>query len=167
MTMSVNRTPRSSRPAGRRRDAWRMSGALLSGYLLLTGCAQDARPIVISDAWAPATPPNARVAATYMRIEARGGDVFMSARTPVASSVELHQTYNEDGMMKMRPADTLLIAPSRPVALEPNGTHFMLVGLQAPLEADSRFVMTLRFEKAGEVPVEVRVVAPDADHAHH
>ena len=33
----------------------------------------------------------------------------------------------------------------------------MLVGLKAPLKADSKVPLTLRFEKAGEVKVELKI----------
>lgn len=140
--------------------------ALLSVSILATGCTQEARSIAISEAWAPATPPNATVAAAYMRIEARDGDVLLGASSPAAARVEMHRTSEEAGMMKMRPIDSLIIS-TQPVALSPNGAHFMLIDLKAPLAAGTMLDMTLRFERAGEVPVEVAVVAPDADHANH
>ena len=45
------------------------------------------------------------------------------------------------------------------VELKPGGLHIMLVGLKAPLKAGERFAMKLRFEKAGEVTIDVPVEA--------
>jgi copper(I)-binding protein len=135
--------------------------------VLLAACGQGTPAFEVSDAWAPATPPNATVGAAYMQIEARDGDTLVAAAAPVAASVEIHQTSHEQGMMKMRQLESLTISPGEPARLEPSSTHFMLIGLTAPLKTGERFPMTLRFEKAGEVTVQVAVMAADATHEHH
>jgi copper(I)-binding protein len=54
------------------------------------------------------------------------------------------------------------------VALQPGQFHMMLQGLKHPLAAGERVPMTLKFEKAGDVKVELAVQgaagasAPDA-----
>ena len=47
--------------------------------------------------------------------------------------------------------------------LKPGGLHIMFIGLKAPLKAGDSFPMKLKFEKAGEVTVEVKVEAPGQD----
>jgi periplasmic copper chaperone A len=135
--------------------------------VLLGACGQNAAPVEVSDAWAPATPPNASVGAAYLQIEAREGDTLVAATAPIATRVEIHQTSHEQGMMKMRQLASLAIAPGQPTRLEPSGTHFMLIDLNAPLTAGESFPMTLRFEKAGEITADVAVMAPSATHEHH
>ncbi|MBX9756541.1 MAG: copper chaperone PCu(A)C, partial [Pseudomonadaceae bacterium] len=50
----------------------------------------------------------------------------------------------------------------------PGGNHLMLFGLQKPLVAGERFPLTLEFEKAGKVEVEVVIEASEPDqHAGH
>jgi hypothetical protein len=46
--------------------------------------------------------------------------------------------------------------------LAPQGTHIMLMDLPRPLVAGERFPLTLVFEHAGKLAVEVEVRAPDA-----
>lgn len=135
--------------------------------VLLGACGQNAASVEVSDAWAPATPPNANVGAAYMQIESRQGDTLVAATASVAATVEIHQTSHEQGVMKMRQLESLAIAPGQPTRLEPSGTHFMLIGLNAPLLAGESFSMTLRFEKAGEVTVQAAVMPPNATHEHH
>jgi copper(I)-binding protein len=54
------------------------------------------------------------------------------------------------------------------VEFKPGGMHVMLIGLKTPLKVGNSFPMTLRFEKAGSVSVNVRVLPapPAAEHKH-
>src|SRR5690606_9605098 len=79
--------------------------------VLLAACRPgDQAPITVENAWLRATPAGARVAAAYMDIYARDGDVLLGAATPAAQRVEMHVTEEEDGIMRMRPLQTAPIA---------------------------------------------------------
>ena len=73
--------------------------------------------------------------------------------------------------MKMRPIKAIEVNPGEPAVLKPGGLHIMLIGLKKPLVADQTFPLRLRFEKAGEIPVEVKVrkMGPGegAEQPHH
>ena len=62
----------------------------------------------------------------------------------------------------MRRVDAVDVPAGGEAALEPGGDHLMLFGLKSGLETGSGFPLTLLFEKAGAVTVEVRV-APLAE----
>jgi copper(I)-binding protein len=59
--------------------------------------------------------------------------------------------------MRMREAGPLEVPANGKLTLAPGGLHIMLMGLKKPLAAGSSFPLTLQFEKAGEVKVEVQV----------
>jgi len=61
------------------------------------------------------------------------------------------------GTMTMVPIERLAIESGAAVALEPGGYHVMMTDLTAPLEVGQAFDLTLTFETAGEVVVEVEV----------
>ena len=84
----------------------------------------------------------------------------MSASSPAAKTVELHETVDENGVMKMvhHPEGWEIPAGST-LELKPGGKHIMLIGLTAPLEAGKKIQMTLNFEKAGAQTIEVPVQA--------
>ena len=82
----------------------------------------------------------------------------------MAARVEFHRTIIAQGMARMRPADDLRIAPGATLTAEPGGLHLMLVDLKAPLSAGTTIPLSLRFERAGEITVSVRVEANG--HAH-
>jgi copper(I)-binding protein len=88
-------------------------------------------------------------------------DRLLSAASDVAQMVELHETLDEDGVMKMRPRpEGFEIPAGERVALAPGGKHIMLMGLVAPLEAGKTFDLTLNFERAGAVRVTVPIRNP-------
>jgi copper(I)-binding protein len=134
--------------------------------VLLGGCQGSSGPIEVSDAWVPATPPNARVGAAYMRIETHAADTLLNASTPIAASVEIHESSSDGDMVRMRKLESVSVTPAKPATFEPGGTHFMLIGLTAPLQASSHIPLTLRFQNAGEIHVDIDVVAPNASSVH-
>ena len=65
-------------------------------------------------------------------------------------------------VMRMRPVQDIVIAPGQTVELRPGGLHIMMIGLSAAMNQGSRVPLTLRFERAGEVQVELAVEAAGA-----
>ena len=130
---------------------------------LLAACRSGSEAVEIDAARAGATPPGITVAAAYMRIVAKDGDTLLGAATPVAERVEMHSSFEENGLMKMRQLERIELAPGAPLSLQSGAAHFMLIGLRAPLAADTTFPLTLRFQKAGDRVVDVHVAAPGAD----
>jgi copper(I)-binding protein len=59
--------------------------------------------------------------------------------------------------MKMRPVKAIEVAPGEPAVLKPGGLHVMLMGLKAPLVKGQSFPLTLVFEKAGKIEIEVPI----------
>lgn len=49
------------------------------------------------------------------------------------------------------------LGPGEAVTLRPGGLHIMMMGLKRPLRKGEAFSMTLTFEKAGAVEVQVHV----------
>ena len=96
---------------------------------------------------------------------------LLAASTTVAERVELHQMQMDGDVMRMRALPEIEIPARSTVSLRPgsaDGYHLMLFGLRRPLAVGDRFALTLRFEHAGAIPVEVRVEAARAptQHAH-
>ncbi len=119
--------------------------------------------------WARASIGKARSGAAYLAIANNGAtaDRLVGARTQIAKKAGLHRSVMENGVMKMRPVEGIEIAPGETVVLEPGGFHVMLMGLKTPLVEGTRFPMTLIFEKAGSIAVEVTVQKAAAMKAEH
>lgn len=120
--------------------------------------AQEAQ-IQIEDAWARESPPTVTNGAAYMTLtnEADAMDRLVAASSEVAQVIELHTHTMEGNVMQMRQIDAIEVKPGESTVLEPGGLHIMLIGLNEPLKAGQTFPMTLEFEQAGTIPIEVEV----------
>ncbi len=122
----------------------------------------DVGAIHISNPWTRATPKGASNGAGYLTVTsaASAPDRMICAGSDGAASCQLHSMTMDNGVMKMRPVEGgLEIKPSESVTLKPGGFHVMLVDLKHPLEAGKTVEVTLQFEKAGTVKVELPVLA--------
>jgi len=117
--------------------------------------------IMIGHPWARATPGPTKNGAAFLVLMNQGaaGDSLVAASTPVAERAELHTHEITDGVMKMRPVDLIEVAPGATTELKPSGLHIMMMGLKQLLKEGERFPLTLSFENAGTVEVEVTVEA--------
>ena len=123
----------------------------------------------VSNPFVRATPPGAKVAGVFMSIENRGkeADRLVSASSPVAGVVEIHEMAMDSGMMKMRAIKGIDLQPGATVELQPGGYHVMLEDLKQPLKQGDQIPVRLTFEKAGVVEVKVHVEAMGAAaHTH-
>jgi hypothetical protein len=99
-----------------------------------------------------------RIGVVYLTITAAGApDTLLGASSPVAAKAELHESFDDNGVMKMRPVESLLVAPGKPLMLQPGGYHIMLIDLAHALTAGDTFPITLQFAKAGAVSASVSV----------
>jgi copper(I)-binding protein len=124
----------------------------------------------IDHPWARPTAPAQKVGAGYLTIRNQGGeaDRLVAARTPVVPMVELHtHEIDAQGVARMKQIEAIDVPPGATVELAPGGLHLMLMGLTEPLREGARFPLTLRFERAGEVEVEMQVEGSAAGgHGH-
>ena len=74
----------------------------------------------------------------------------------------------DGNVMRMRELDKgLEIPPGATVELKPGGFHIMFMGLKAPFAKDAKVPLTLVFEKAGSIDVELPVAAMGAGRPPH
>jgi copper(I)-binding protein len=148
--------------------------ALALGLAALAAQAHDfkAGAISIAHPHARATAAGQPAGGGFMKFENRGtvADRLVSVSADVSASVELHTMSMQGDVMRMRQVDAIELPAGQSVELKPGGLHIMFIGLKAPLKAGETFPLTLRFEKAGEVTVQVNVEAfgntPAAQHKH-
>jgi copper(I)-binding protein len=123
----------------------------------------------IDHPWARATPPTAPAGGGYLTITNKGAaaDRLVSVKSPAAGAVQVHEMKMEGNVMRMREVEGgLAIAPGATVALAPGGLHLMMMGLKMPLKQGEKVPVTLVFEKAGSIDIELDVMAMGAAPAH-
>lgn len=148
-----------------------LRGLALPATLALAFCtpaqAHDykAGSLTITHPWVRATPGGAKVGGGYVTITNTGEkpDRLLGGAVGWAAKVEVHQTSNEGGISRMREVEGgIEIKPGATVKLAPGGYHLMFMGLKSGFVDGELVEGSLRFEKAGTVPVEFEVQAVGA-----
>ena len=129
----------------------------------------------LSGAFTRATLPNAPVGGGFLSITNTGteGDTLVSASSPAAGQVQLHEMKMEGEVMKMQElAGGIPVPAGETVTLAPGGLHLMFMQLKAPFVEGESVPVTLTFEKAGTVEIMLSVGSPAArdagmDHSQH
>jgi copper(I)-binding protein len=149
--------------------------ALVASGLASTALAHDFRAgeLLVEHPWTRAVVARAATAAGYMTIVNSGqvADRLVHAETGRARAVEIHEMSMTDNIMRMRPVAGGLAVPSGgTLTLAPNGLHLMIVAPDEGFVQGARIPLTLVFERAGRVEIELAVEsvrARAADHSGH
>ncbi|EBA15490.1 hypothetical protein RSK20926_14771 [Roseobacter sp. SK209-2-6] len=117
--------------------------------------------IMVHDQYARVSAKASKSGAAFMEIMnmASEADQLIAARSDVAKRVELH-THMEsgDGIMKMMHVEEGFAIPAGGMhKLQRGGDHVMFMGLNQSLEHGDTVKVTLVFQNAGEVEIEIPV----------
>jgi periplasmic copper chaperone A len=113
-------------------------------------------------AWSRESPMMELAGAAFMVIvnNTETDDALVSASSPAATTVEIHQTTQaEDGTMTMAPVEEVPIPAGGMAELKPGSYHIMLIDLVAPLVVGEQIEVTLTFATAEPQTVMVPVQA--------
>jgi copper(I)-binding protein len=133
---------------------------LLAGLQTAPALAHDYSlgALKLDHPWARASAGPVRTGAAFLVIHNSGpADRLLAVAGGIAERVEIHTHMMEGDVMKMRRVEAVAVPAGGTANLAPGSFHIMLIGLHAPLKEGDRFPLTLTFEKAGEVTVEVAV----------
>ena len=144
------------------------------GIVLLTPWVASAETILVEDAYVRASSKLAKSAAAFMEIRntSSRGDRLLDVKSDVAKKVELHtHIKSDDGVMKMRRVeDGFVISGNGVLKLERGGDHIMFMGLSQPFVNGESISITLFFESAGpldlEIPIKMKERSTIKAHSH-
>lgn len=142
-------------------------GALILGLAALPALAAE---IEIDNAsLRPPVVAGGNGAAFFTIINHGPADRLIAASAPAARSVELHTHIRDGDVLRMRKVDAIAVPERGRAELKPGGDHVMLFGLDPAATAPgARLPLTLSFEHAGAIQIEVPVEAlPAAASGHH
>lgn len=157
---------------------------LAAAFLIaLAACGQASQPapgeqqapvavLHVENAWAAPTPGGVDVSAGYLTMVngAATDDALLSASSPRAERVEVHEMTIDSGVMQMRAVARLVIPAGQTAELAPNGRHLMFYGVTQPFAVGETIQVRLTFEHAGEVDVSLpvrRAGVAGAEHNQH
>jgi len=129
---------------------------------LLAGCSSGGDAVTVENAWGRVSPMNAENGAFYMQLvnESAEDDTLLSASADLCGTVELHESVMaEDGTMAMQPVEggKITVPAGETVELKVGGLHVMCIGVGDGFAVGETVPVTLVFEKAGEVQVDVEI----------
>jgi copper(I)-binding protein len=126
--------------------------------------------VSVENPWARPTPPSAKLGAGYLTVVNSGAaDRLVGAASPAAARVEMHVTLRDGEIMRMREVKAFDLPAKGRLELKPAGAHLMFVDLKRPFKQGDKVPVTLKFERAGEVKVDLLVgkqPAPAESHGH-
>lgn len=140
--------------------------------MLLAGCASAPPGVVrrgdirIDHMVIPAAAEVGADIAAYAGFDNTGGeDRLLGIECACAASVELHHVVRNGDRMSMTNSFPLTLPKGARTEVKPPGVplHFMLMKTTRAFAVGERVPMRLRFEHAGTVAVDFRVVANSAD----
>ncbi len=146
----------------------------MDGHSMFAHHVTPTEGVVVEGAYARANGASAKAGAAFMVIKNYNAedDRLIAASTDVANMVELHtHIEGENGVMMMRPDEDGFDLPANGEAhLKRGGDHVMMMGLKHALNHGDTVEITLVFEKAGEIKIQVPVDLerkPASGDAHH
>jgi copper(I)-binding protein len=150
------------------------SRLLWAAASLLALSAQAWAQTTVTEPWVRATVPQQKASGMFAQITSTGGGKLVSASSPVAGIVEIHEMKMEGNTMRMRAIEGLELPAGKAVELKPGGYHVMLIDLKQQLKAGDTVPVTLVIQGAGgqretvEVKAPVRALNAQAGgHQHH
>lgn len=139
----------------------------LAPLLLALVCGSAMAQITVTDPWVRATVAQQKVTGAFMQITAAADARLVEVRSPVSTTVEIHEMVMDQEVMKMRAIPALDLPAGQAVELKPGGYHVMLMGLGAPVKDGDIVPLTLVVESRDgkRAQIEVSATARPLTHA--
>ena len=121
---------------------------LVLGCSLLGLAWQVSAQTQVQDAWVRATVAGQPSTGAFMTLQADSDSKLLSVQSPVAKTVQIHQSTMKDDVMSMRQVESVILPAGKPVSFDPHGYHIMLIDLTAQVQEGSKVPLTLIVENA-------------------
>ncbi len=141
---------------------------MLATLMALNAQAQT----TVKDPWVRGTVANQKATGMFAQLVSAKGGTLVSAASPVAGLVEIHEMAMDGSVMKMRAVSAIELPAGKPVDLKPGGYHVMLMDLKKDLRPGDTVPVTLVVEGADkkretiEVKATVKPLSDSQDKKH-
>lgn len=132
-----------------------------AALFLLAACSwqDDEAPIRLVDPWVRATVAGQTAAAGYIEFHSKKSVRLIKVTSPQAGAVGIHRMVHRHDIMRMEEFGTLDIPANETIVFAPNGLHFMLTNLKAPLAAGDEVTLGFKFEFADKTTLQLNALA--------
>jgi copper(I)-binding protein len=134
----------------------RFALAALAGLFSLSAFAE----VSVAEPWVRATVPAQKATGAFMRLKSDADARLVSAASPVAGVVEIHEMVMDKDVMKMSPVPALELPAGQAVELKPGGYHVMLLDLKAQVKEGDQVPLTLVIENKDGSRQTLELTAP-------
>ena len=114
---------------------------------------------VVDDAWVRATVAGQPSTGAFMHITSSTDSKLVEVRSPVAKTVQIHESKMQNDVMSMQPVTSVALPAGKSVAIEPEGYHVMLIDLVNQVKAGDQVPLTLIVEDSKGVKELIEVKA--------
>jgi copper(I)-binding protein len=128
--------------------------------LVLLGSAAAHAEVTVAEPWVRATVPAQKATGAFMQLKSDADARLVSAASPVAGVVELHEMLMDKDVMKMSPVSGLDLPAGQGVELKPGGYHVMLMDLKQQVKVGDEVPLTLTIENKDGSRATVELRAP-------
>ena len=145
--------------------------ALISFFSFYNNDA-SAQTVEVEQGYVRETIPGTNISSAYMTIINKDNvdTSLVGASSDISKRVEIHGHAMDDGMMKMRQQNAIVINANSEVKLAPSGYHLMIFDLDKPLKAKEQINLTLHFSNQADVKIKIPVQSikhKKQSHHHH
>ena len=114
---------------------------------------------VVDVAWVRATVAGQPSTGAFMHITSSTDSKLVEVRSPVARTVQIHESKMQNDVMSMKPVAAVALPAGKSVAIEPEGYHVMLIDLVNQVKAGDQVPLTLIVEDSKGVKELIEVKA--------
>ncbi len=118
---------------------------LITSAAFLAPLATQAQ-VTVNEPWVRATVASQKATGAFMNLSAASSARLVSAKSPAANIVEIHEMVMEGNVMKMRAIPGIEIPAGQTLNLKPGSYHVMLIDLKQQIKAGDTVPITLVFE---------------------
>ena len=129
------------------------------GLSLLGLACQVSAQTQVGDAWVRATVAGQQATGAFMTITAGSDSKLLSAQSPVAKTVQIHQSTMKNDVMSMQPVEFVALPAGKAVTLDPHNYHIMLIDLVEQVKEGDKVPLTLTVENATGAKESIKVEA--------
>jgi periplasmic copper chaperone A len=133
---------------------------LVLSLALATASLAATAQTVVKDPWVRGTVAQQKATGMFAQITSASGGKLVSASSPAAGMVEIHEMSMDGNVMKMRAVNGLDLPAGKAVELKPGGYHVMMMDLKQPLTEGSTVSVSLVIEGKDGKRETVEVKAP-------